>query len=486
MTRKEEVADEGGSTRANSVDEKFPFHPDPLLIARLRRKIDLHMIPLLALLYLCSFLDRVNIANAKLAGMDAHLNLTPTEYSWALSIFFIGYVIAEVPSNIMLKRFGPKRWITLVMLVWGGITMLLSVCKNAAGLYATRFFLGLFEAGLFPGTVFIISLWYTRGEQALRNGLFFSTASIAGAFGGVLGYGLAKLDGRGGLHGWQWIFIIEGLITIVVAIATYFLLPDFPGKARFLDDDMKELAEKRMTADAGPATEKHFSWRQFWMVYGDWKTYMHAIPYFLTMAPLYSLALFIPSIVKGFNYDALTSQLMSAPCYAIACIFTILAAISSDRFRERGLHYAIPCLFGIVGYVLLIVTKEHSATVRYVCLTITVSSVFAAIPAMVAWVSGSFGGHTKRAVATATIIGFGNSSGIVSGFMYPAKDAPHYVRGHTICVVMLSVAVVFILTLKTLYIRENRRRDRLSPEEYAKESQGEELCDRHPDYRFIA
>ncbi|KAG0257248.1 hypothetical protein DFQ27_005211 [Actinomortierella ambigua] len=386
----------------------------------------------------------------------------------------------------MLKRLGPKRWITFVMLVWGGITMLLAACKNAAGLFATRFFLGLFEAGLFPGTVFIISLWYTRGEQALRNGLFFSTASIAGAFGGVLAYGLAKLDGRGGLHGWQWIFIIEGLITVMVSMATYFLLPDFPSKARFLDDDMKELAEKRMVADAGPATEKHFSWRQFWMVYVDWKTFMHAIPYFLTMAPLYSLALFIPSIVKGFNYDALTSQLMTAPCYAIACIFTVLAAFSSDRFRERGLHYAIPCLFGVVGYTLLIVTKESSVTVRYVCLTLTVSSVFSAVPAMVAWVSGSFGGHTKRAVATATIIGFGNSSGIVSGFMYPAQDAPQYVRGHSICVGMLSAAVVFILVLKWLYIRENKRRENLSPEEYAKEAQGEELCDRHPDFRFIA
>ncbi|KAG0266051.1 hypothetical protein BGZ95_003117 [Linnemannia exigua] len=249
------------------------FHPDPVMIARLRRKIDWHLLPLLSLMYLFSFLDRVNIGNAKVAGLEKDLNLSPSEYSWALSIFFIGYIIAEVPSQMLLKKVGPRKWISGCMFVWGTLTMLLAACKTAASLYATRFFLGIFEAALFPGAVFVISLFYSRGEQALRNGLFFSTATMAGAFGGILAYGIAQMDGVRGLH------------------------------AHFLSQDERDLAVKRLLVDAGPATQEEFSWRQFRSVFVDWKVYMHAFPYILTMTPLYALALFLPSLVREFSFE---------------------------------------------------------------------------------------------------------------------------------------------------------------------------------------
>ncbi|KAG0204509.1 hypothetical protein BGX33_008427 [Mortierella sp. NVP41] len=467
-----------------AIAQDHDFHPDPAVIARLRRKIDWNLLPLLSLMYLFSFLDRVNIGNAKVAGLEKDLNLTPSEYSWALSIFFIGYILAEVPSQMLLKKVGPRKWISGCMFIWGTLTMLLAACKTAASLYATRFFLGIFEAALFPGAVFVISLFYSRGEQALRNGLFFSTATMAGAFGGILAYGIAQMDGIRGLHGWQWIFILEGLPTVLLCFVTIIYLPDYPQTAHFLSQDERDLAVKRLLVDAGPSSnDEVFSWKQFRSVFVDWKTYMHAFPYILTMTPLYALALFLPTLVREFSFDPITSQLMTAPAYAVACLATILVAVSSDHHRERGLHYALPTLLAILGYILLIVLEHKSAAVRYVGLTVTVTGVFSAVPSMVAWVSSNFGGHTKRAVATGVIISFGNCGGLISGHVYTQG---HTARGHTICLVMLCVSFCLILLLKFLYVRENKRRRNLSPEEYERESQGEDLCDRHPSFVYIS
>jgi len=458
------------------------FHFDPAQIARLRRKIDWRLLPLLSLMYLCSFLDRVNIGNAKVAGLERDIGLTPDQYSWALSIFFIGYIIAETPSQMLLKLVGPRRWISMCMLLWGTLTMLLAACKSASSLYATRFFLGIFEAALFPGAVFVISLFYSRGEQALRNGLFFSTATMAGAFGGVLAYGISRMEDVQGLHGWQWIFILEGLPTVLLTIVVFFYLPDYPETATFLSEDERDLAVRRLLADAGPATETEFSWKQFRDVFVDLKVYLHMIPYILTMTPLYALALFLPTLVREFSFDAVTSQLMTTPAYVVGCVCTVLAAISSDRHRERGFHYAVPILMGALGFALLIALEHHSTAVRYIGLTVAVSGVFSSVPAMVAYISSNFGGHTKRAVATGLIISFGNCGGLISGHIYAPGQTT---RGHIICLVMLCVAFLFILLLKTFYVRENRRRRNLTPEEFEKESQGVELCDWHPAFVYI-
>ncbi|KAG0004143.1 hypothetical protein BGZ80_001673 [Entomortierella chlamydospora] len=459
---------------------------DPAVIGRLRRKIDFHLIPLISVLYLCSFLDRVNIGNAKVAGLSTDIELTSTQYNWALSIFFIGYVIFEIPSNILLKKVGPSKWITIVMIAWGTIMMAMAAVKDGAGLLAARFFLGLTESGLFPGSVYLISLWYTRSEQAFRNGLFFSTATMAGAFGGVLAYGIAQMEGVSGLHGWQWIFILEGLPTVLLTILVYFFLPDFPGSARFLNAEEKDLAVRRLILDAGPATETTFSWKQFRAVFVDWKVYLHMITYILNATPLYSLSLFFPSIVQGFNFNTLTTQAMTAPAYIIACVFTILTAFSSDRFRERGYHYAMPTFLGCLGYILLIVTKHSHVVNRYVSLTVTAIGVFASVPAMLSWFTTNIGGHTKRGVATAAIISFGNIGGAIGGQIYRASDAADgYVRGHAICACMMGISGVLILAMKFLLARENKRRANLTPEEFAKEAEGEELCDLHPGFVYF-
>ncbi|KAI8074191.1 major facilitator superfamily domain-containing protein [Gongronella butleri] len=469
-----------------SADGDDYIPPTPEELRRVRWKLDKRIVPWLSLLYLCSFLDRVNIGNAKLAGLTTDINIDPTNYNLALSIFFIGYIIFEIPSNILLKRIGPQLWLSIVMVAWGVVMASMAAVHNTAGLLVSRFFLGITESGLFPGALYFMSLFFTRQEQATRVAIFFGSATVAGAFGGVLGYGIMQMAGLQGLAGWQWIFIIEALPTLVFGFATYFVLPDVPRRAKFLTDREREIVVRRLVEDAGPATEEHFSWRQFRYAFIDYKVYMHALVYICGSTPLYSLSLFMPSIIQGMGYQNLQAQALSAPPYAIAFIFTIAIAMHSDRVRERGLHIAAPGFVGMIGYVLLIVLGDRSAGVRYVAACITATGVFAHIPSMLSWFANTLGGHTKRGVATAFIVMIGNVGGAIGSFVYRADDAPLYKRGHTISACLMAGVVLFSITFKLLLERENKRRDNLTPEQHAKEAARPEPCDWHPDFRYIS
>ncbi|CAM0138532.1 hypothetical protein VKS41_007148 [Umbelopsis sp. WA50703] len=467
------------------ADDDF-VEPTPAELKALLWKLDLRIVPFLGLLYLCSFLDRVNIGNAKLAGLTTSITISNNDYNWALSIFFIGYVLFEVPSNLMLKKVGPSKWIPIVMIAWGIVMVCMAAVTSSAGLLIARFFLGITEAGLFPGVIFFTSLWYPRKEQATRVAFFFGCSTVAGAFGGVLAYGIMQMDGLRGLHGWQWIFIIEGLPTLLLAFVSYFVLPDFPENSKFLNDREREIVIRRLRADAGPATEQHFSWKQFRAAFTDYKVYMHSLVYICGATPLYSLSLFLPSIISGMGFTNLTAQAMSAPPYAIACLFTILTAIHADHRRERGLHVFFPVLVGAIGYLLLIVLKTKGSAAMYVAACITTIGVFSHIPAMLSWFTNNIGGHTKRGVATAFIISIGNVGGAIGGQVYRADDAPYYTRGHAICLALMCTSLLATSTFKYLLNRENRRRDNLTPEQYEKECQGTDLCDKHPDFRYIS
>ncbi|ORX62709.1 MFS general substrate transporter [Hesseltinella vesiculosa] len=460
--------------------------PGPEEMRKLQWKLDLRIVPWLSLLYLCSFLDRVNIGNAKLAGIVQDIGITPNNYNLALSIFFIGYIIFEIPSNLILKHIGPHKWIPIVMICWGVTMASMAAVSNTSGLLAARFFLGITEAGLFPGSLYFLSLFFTRKEQATRVALFFGSATVAGAFGGVLGYGIMQMNGVRGLAGWQWIFIIEALPTIALSFLTYFVLPDVPRRAKFLTDREREIVLHRLAEDAGPATEEHFSWRQFRYAVMDWKVYMHSLIYICGSTPLYSLSLFMPSIIQGMGFTDLRAQAMSTPPYVFAFFFTVGIAIHSDRRTERGLHIAVPAFVGMIGYMLLIVLADKGATARYVAACITAIGVFAHIPAMLSWFANTFGGHTKKGVTTAICVMIGNVGGAIGGQVYRADDGPLYRRGNEICCGLMAGVVVFSLIFKYLLERENKRRDNLTPEQYAKEAAVPEPCDWHPDFRYVS
>ncbi|CDH55530.1 mfs general substrate transporter [Lichtheimia corymbifera JMRC:FSU:9682] len=459
--------------------------PDRKEARRLFFKIDLRIIPFIALLYICSFLDRVNIANAKVAGLVEDLGMSDDMYNWAVSIFFISYVIADVPSNLMLKFIGPRRWIAAIMITWGTITAAMAAVKNGSGLLAARFFLGLAEAGLYPAVVYLLSVWYPRKVQGLRTALATSSASnLAGAFGGVLAYGIMHMDGLQGLHGWQWIFIIEAIPTLVIAICVYFLLPDYPETCKFLTPDEQEKVTKLIEHDS-PSREKHFSWKQVRMAFTDWKMYAFGSIYLLSATCMYAYAMFLPTIVVGMGYSSLSAQLMSAPPYGVGFVLTVITAYTSDKFLERGFHLTAISLVGMIGYILLATLGEDVPVVGHYIAAIIVGCGIFPLSINTAWMNNNQGGRTKRAVVIAVFTMMANLGGVIGGQLYRADDAPRYIRGHTICAVFMGVTCLLILGTKWGLYRENKRRDAMTHEEYMAACQGTDLCDNHPDYRYI-
>ncbi|KAI9490723.1 major facilitator superfamily domain-containing protein, partial [Zychaea mexicana] len=379
---------------------------------------------------------------------------------------------------LFLKYMGPRKWIALIMVVWGTIMAVMATVKNGDGLLASRFFLGIAEAGLFPGVIFFLSVWYPRRTQTIRIALFYAASTVAGAFGGVLAYGIMHMDGMRGLAGWQWIFIIEALPTLILAFVTFFYLPDYPENSPFLNNREREIVVNRIKEDAGPATETHFSWKQFFAAFLDLKVWLISIVSLCSCCPMYSLSLFMPTIVRDLGYTNLTAQAMSAIPYIFACIATLTFAISSDRRAERGFHLAAVGLVGMVGYILLITLKDQPAAGRFVAATVASCGAFPLIPLISVWNANNNGGHTKRAVAIAIGAAVGNAGGIISGQMYRTDDAPHYIRGHTISCAMMAANWIVALILRMYLSYENKKRDKLSPEQYRIACEGEDLCDK--------
>jgi MFS family permease len=222
---------------------------------------------MLAVLYLLSFLDRGNIGNAKIQGLQTELHLSGSQYNLCATVFFFTYSAFEIPSNLLLKRFRPSIWLPSIMVAWGTVMTLMGLVRNYHGLLVARSFLGVAEAGLYPGVAYYLTMWYCTEELAFRQGLFFSAASVAGAFSGLLAYAIAKMDGVGGYAGWRWIFILEGLLTIVVAVISFFVLYDFPETASFLTTEEKAWVIYRLkyqgSRNSGRlvAESNRFEWR---------------------------------------------------------------------------------------------------------------------------------------------------------------------------------------------------------------------------------
>ncbi|KII93819.1 hypothetical protein PLICRDRAFT_101571 [Plicaturopsis crispa FD-325 SS-3] len=423
---------------------------------KLLRKIDIHVIPWLALLYLLNFLDRGSIGNAKLYGMETYLHITDKQYLIALTIFFFPYSLFEPASNVVLKRIRPGIWLSTMMLLWGIVMTLHGVAENYSGLIALRFFLGLAESGLYPGIVFYISCWYRRSELGTRVALFFSSASLAGAFSGLLAAGIQNMHGIGGKPGWAWIFILEGLFTVLAACVSYFVIADFPIEAKFLSEAERVFVIRRLQDDLQySAAGEKFKFEYVWQSLADWKTWIAMGIYMGFDGPLFAFSLFTPTII---NQVSTAANLLSVPVYAWSAIMTLVIGVLGDRFGHRG--YINLALFGsgLVGYIILIASTN--GPLSYFATFLAASAIYPTIPNSVAWVASNVEGSYKRSVTLAMAIGFGNLNGAVTSNVYRAVDKPWYRLGHGIVLAYIAIGWLCSLLFLVLLKRENARKAR--------------------------
>lgn len=383
---------------------------------------------------------------------------------------------AEIPSNLMMKRVRPSVWITFIMVCWSACMVGQGFVKSYAGLMVTRVLLGLFEGGLFPGVNYYITQYYRRDECGIRMATFFSAATLAGAFGGILARGIAELSGAGGLAAWSWIFILEGLASLVVSFSAYWGIHDYPrGNPRFLSPAEREEVQRRLREDSGGLAEEVKA-KYVLQALCDWKIWVHMAIFLAGFCPIYSLALFSPTIIKAMGYTANSAQLMSVPpCKQLvllllltiepppvllhsssffllptakspryyanphtttpdvcACIFTVGASYFADRVRQRGATLLAFQLVALAGFALLAGTRSTSA--QYGGLVLAAVGIYPQVPLSMAWNSGNIGGSAKRAVGIAMQVMGGNCGGIVASYVYLAADGPRYVKGHSILI----------------------------------------------------
>ncbi|KAI9671550.1 MAG: hypothetical protein M1817_003602 [Caeruleum heppii] len=452
---------------------------------RLVNKIDFRVIPFLCILYLLAFLDRVNISNAVIFGLQTDLALTGVQYNTALTIFFVPYILFEIPSNVILKKLKPHIWLSACMFLFGLVTVLQGFVQNYSGLLATRFFLGFFETGMFPGCFYLIGMWYKRSEAQRRYSFFFSSTTLAGAFGGLLASAIGKMDGLQGYRGWRWIFILEGVLTCVVALAFFYLLPDFPEDAKWLTEEERSFVTARLRQDQGrSAAERQITMRDVGNVFKDYKIFLGGFMYFGLIVPAYGYAYFAPTIIRTYGYSAIGTQLYSVPPWVAAFGFAMLIAYLSDKLRHRFLFTLLPICIAIAGFAILL-SATNSVNVKYASLFLVAMGCYSAMPVIVCWFNMNLGGHHRRSVGSAWQIGFGNIGGIIATYSFLSTDAPLYRKGYSICIAFICLSAASCAAYFLAVFAQNRSRDRsptdLGLTEYEKTEKG----DLSPDYRYL-
>ncbi|KAF5095635.1 hypothetical protein D0Z03_001795 [Geotrichum reessii] len=423
---------------------------------KLMLKADLCIVPAICLLYLLAFLDRVNISNANIYGMSSDLNLVGNQYNVALTIFFVPYILSEVPSNYFLKKFKPHIWLSLCMILFGAVTIAQGFVKNFGGLVACRFFLGMFEAGMFPGCFYLLAMWYRREEAQKRYSFFFSSTCLAGAFSGLIAAGIWNLDGKRGLEGWRWIFIIEGAITVFCSLIMYFCISDFPEDASFLKDNERAFIKAKLALDVGESShDVKLDIKGVLRVFHDWKVWLAGLMYFFLIVPAYGYAYFAAAIVKSLNYSPLQTQFHSVPPWVAAFGFSMIFSVISDKFRHRCAFVIFSCLVAISGFVMLLANKTNTS-VRYGGLFLIASGLYTAMPLLVCWTNMNFAGHHRRAVGTGWQVGFGNIGGIIATFSFMAKNAPFYTKGLAIGLGFTALCIIAVIVYLMGIRMENR------------------------------
>ncbi|KAF2461954.1 pantothenate transporter liz1 [Lineolata rhizophorae] len=432
------------------------------LEAHLVRKIDFRLLPMIVIMYILNYLDRNNIATARLAGLQEELALTNPQYQTCVSILFVGYILMQIPSNLLLNKIGlPAVYLPSCMVVWGIISAATAGTQGFSGLMACRFFLGFIEAAYFPGCLFFLSSWYTRKELGFRTAMLYSGSLISGAFAGLIAAGIVDgLDGDMGLRAWRWLFIIEGVITIVVAFGSFFILPNFPRTTKWLTEEERQLAVWRLQEDIGTddwvSSEEQTFWHGMKLAFADIKTWILMIMLFAIVSAG-SVTNFFPSVVETLGYGTIETLLLTTPPYVLAVITTFLNSWHADRTGERFFHVSLPLLFGVAAFIIAATTVKTAP--RYLAMMLMVPGVYTGYVVALAWISNSIPRPpAKRAAALAAINAVSNASSIYASYLY--TGAPRYVMAMSVNCAMVALAVAMAITLRLVLGHLNKKLSR--------------------------
>ncbi|RSL87987.1 hypothetical protein CEP52_015352 [Fusarium oligoseptatum] len=410
---------------------------------KLKRKLDARC-SLFVLIYIMNYLDRNNIAAARLKGLQADLKLDDTEYATCLSILYVGYILMQVPSNMFINRISrPSLYIACAMLLWGLVSTLSGVVHNFTGMVLIRFFLGFVEAAFLPGALLILSKWYTRKELTTRNAILFCGNLISNAFSALIGAGvLSNMQGVLGHAAWRWLFWIEGAITMAVAISAAIILPDLPHNSRGFTEEERQVAQLRMIEDVGEAdtdSSEEGIFYGFNLAIKDVKIYIMMLTFTAYVVGL-SFNAFFPTLTGTLGFEYVPTLLMSSPPWVFSCIVSLINAWHSDRTEEKFWHIVGPICVGIVGFVISMSTLNVAA--RYVALFLQASSYAGFI----------------RAVAIAMINAFSQLGNVAGSYVW-ALPENGFRKSYGIVLSMFGVTIVGCWIFRMILVDLNKKLD---------------------------
>ncbi|KAK3674356.1 hypothetical protein LTR78_005825 [Recurvomyces mirabilis] len=438
---------------------------------RILRKIDYRLVPVLSILYLVAFVDRSNIGNAKIAGLAADLKLTGLQYNTAVTLFFVSYGFFEVPSNIVLKLMRPSRWIAILMFCWGLVMTLMCLVKNKEGLYAARFFLGIAESGFFPAATFLLTLWYRRYEVQKRLAVFYTAASLSGAFSGLLAYGIGFMKGIAGLDGWNWIFLLEGLVPVALSLVIWKLLPDSPETASFLTKHEKEFVINRLALETGSGhgrvtNEDKISLKQIFAAFKEPRIYGGWVMFWANTIGTYGFTATVPSVIEELGYTAAIAQLLTIPIYVAAMIMVLIFAFWSEKVQQRSPFIMAGFSIAVFGFIAqLAIPHNKLPGLTYGFLFPVAMGMYCPFIMIVAWTGNNLAPSSKRAVGMALLISVGNFGGICGSNIFIARQKPRYPAGFGTGLGICVCAIIMAYVLRVNCQRENERRRKMIEEE---------------------
>ena len=423
--------------------------------AKTYAKVDRRLIPFLLLCYILAYLDRVNVGFAKLQMLH-DLSLSDAAFGAGAGIFFIGYFLCEVPSNLLLKRFGARTWIARIMVSWGILSSAMMWVNSEWSFYTVRFLLGVAEAGFFPGIIFYLTLWYPSRLRSTRTAWFVSAIAVAGVIGSpISGLIMEGLSGVFGLAGWQWLFLAEGLPSIGVGIWVWFYLDSNIAQAKWLGAEEKALLVRNLDAE-----DRHKHQHHLLDAFKSGRVYALCAIYFTLMIGLYGITFWLPSIVSAMGVKGyLEVGLVTAIPYAVAVVGMVLLSRSSDRTGERRLHYVGNVTAGGVGLVLSGVFSGHPV-LAIIFLAIGTLGVVGSMP--IFWPVPS---NFLAGTAAAAGIGIVNSVGNLGGYVGPNIPVwmKRYSSDPSVSLYVMAGALLLSALLAFFAIPGNSPRPALQP-----------------------
>ncbi|KAF9883553.1 hypothetical protein FE257_003192 [Aspergillus nanangensis] len=468
ITDKELMAEKGDIVHEEVSHLTQLTEEEKAIEKKLRVRIDSLIMPMVILVYLMNYIDRNNYAAAKLQGLEEDLNLNDSQYQTGLSILFVGYILMQVPSNLLLNYMGkPSLYLGFFTTAWGLVSALTSQCTNYGSIVACRFILGLVEAPFFAGVLFYLSKWYTKKELAFRMSIFYSGSLLSGAFGNLIAAGILEgLAGHRGISAWQWLYIIEGAITVFIGLLVAAVLPDFPDTWRLLSPEMKRVANRRLAIEAAEAdvdeAGKMSQIKGLKLAFADIKTYVLAVAY-MCITGASGFQNFFPTLTATLDYPPMISLVLVAPPYIFMVIYSLTHSYMSDHFGKRFWFFVYPIPVTIIGFVIFMTTTGFGP--RYFSFFLMVF-VFAQNGTVYSWIATAIPRPpAKRAAAYAFINSIGNSASIWTPYTYRKVDQPFYRPAMGVCIALQVIGGLCALFMYFHLNSLNKRQERLEDED---------------------